>query len=399
MNVLMISDVYFARINGVSTSIETFRNALHALGIRSTLIAPRYADDDETRPDLIRIASRPVPFDPEDRLMRRADLRALLPRLRTMAFDLVHVQTPFMAHYTGLEIARELGCPCIASYHTFFEEYLFHYLPWLPRALMRATARHFSRTQCNALDAVIVPSRAMADTLLRYGVRTSLHILPTGLPAQQFAPGDGNWFRQRYHIDPDRPLLLFVGRVAHEKNIGLLIEMLTALLSRHANALLLITGEGPALSSLQHQVERAGLEAHVRFLGYLDRRRELLDCYRAADLFVFASRTETQGLVLLEAMAQGTPVVALAEMGTRDILARQAGCRIAPADPALFAGIVSDLLDEPRALARMGEAARAYAHEWDTAAMAQRLLALYETLVRTPLPTPVAGQAGLGKAT
>src|SRR5690606_17286859 len=109
----------------------------------------------------------------------------------------------------------------------------------------------------------------------------------------------------------------------------------------------LITGEGPALASLTAAVQQRALSEHVRFLGYLDRNSELHDCYRAADLFVFASRTETQGLVLLEAMALGTPVVALAELGTRDILGRQLGCRIAPADAKAFSAIVADLLDDP----------------------------------------------------
>jgi hypothetical protein len=382
MNVLMISDVYFPRINGVSTSIETFRRALDAQGVRSTLIAPDYpAAEAGTEANLLRIPSRRVPLDPEDRMMRRADIRAALPRLHDEHFDLVHIHTPFVAHYAGLELARALGVPCVATYHTFFEEYLFHYVPGVPRAWLRALARHYSRGQCNALDAVIVPSRAMAAALERYGVNRPLHVLPTGIPPGQFHGGESCYFRQRYDIDKERKMLLFVGRVAHEKNIALLIDMFERVRRNDPSALLVITGEGPALPALRAHAERLGLGDHVRFLGYLDRHSELHDCYRAADLFVFASRTETQGLVLLEAMALGTPVVALAQMGTRDILEPQRGCRIAPDDVIGFANVVGALLADPAALRALGEQAREYARSWGADEMARRLARLYQRCI------------------
>ncbi|MDD2873722.1 MAG: glycosyltransferase [Azoarcus sp.] len=382
MNILMISDVFFPRINGVSTSIETFRNSLKAHGIRSTLIAPAYPQDSTTRADdLIRISSRFIPLDPEDRMMRRAPIREQIATLRQQHFDLVHIHTPFVAHYAGLELAKALGLPCVATYHTFFEEYLFHYVPIVPHAWLRGAARRFSRQQCNALNAVIVPSRAMADTLAGYGVSTPVHILPTGIPEHQFHGGDGCHFRQRYDIPKSKRLLLFVGRVAHEKNIEFLIDMVGELRKTEPEVMLLVTGEGPALGSLRTKVERAGLNDHIRFLGYLDRHNELHDCYRAADIFVFASRTETQGLVLLEAMALGTPVVALAEMGTVDILAPQQGCRIAPNSPVRFAEIVGQLLSDRSQLEHLGTEAREYARQWHTEEMSRRLGALYETWV------------------
>ncbi|PKO60132.1 MAG: glycosyl transferase family 1 [Betaproteobacteria bacterium HGW-Betaproteobacteria-13] len=382
MNILMISDVFFPRINGVSTSIETFRNSLKAHGIHSSLIAPAYPQDGgRSTDDLIRIPSRFIPLDPEDRMMRRSAIREQIESLKQQHFDLVHIHTPFVAHYAGLELAKALDLPCVGTYHTFFEEYLFHYVPFLPRAWLRGAARRFSRQQCNGLDAVIVPSRAMADTLAGYGVNAPVHILPTGIPEHQFHGGDGCHFRQRYDIPKSRRLLLFVGRVAHEKNIDFLIDMVGELRKTEPAAMLLVTGEGPALGNLRTKVERAGLSEHIRFLGYLDRHNELHDCYRAADVFVFASRTETQGLVLLEAMALGTPVVALAEMGTVDILAPQQGCRIAPNNPARFAEVVGQLLSDCRQLQQLGVDAREYAQQWHTEEMSRRLGALYETWV------------------
>lgn len=221
MNVLMISDVYFPRVNGVSTSIQTFRRELTALGHEVDLISPAYpapyAEDGHT----LRVASRFVSLDPEGRMMKPRNVRALLRRLRERRYDLVHIQTPFVAHYLGIEIADALG------------------------------------------------------------VQAPMHVIPTGIPMAEFSTGNGDVFRIRHGIEKNRPMLLFV--------------------------------------------------------GYLDRRGALLDCYRAADAFVFASRTETQGLVLLEAMAPGVPVISTAVMGTPDIVGPKRGALVPEDNEADFA--------------------------------------------------------------
>ena len=164
VRVLMISDVYFPRVNGVSTSIQTFRRDLAALGCESWLVAPSYPGARDDEPGVLRQPSRYLVFDPEDRMMvGRAALAACLA-LRERV-DLVHIQTPFIAHRIGLQVARELGRKTLETYHTFFEEYLHHYLPLLPRAVTRAFARGVSRRQCNSVDAVVAPSQQLAAVL------------------------------------------------------------------------------------------------------------------------------------------------------------------------------------------------------------------------------------------
>lgn len=383
LRVLMLSDVYFPRINGVSTSIETFRRDLAAEGVAVDLVVPDYPEA-ATLPAVWRVPSRRVPFDPEDRLMRWRDLTRTVAPLAN--HDLVHIQTPFAAHYAGLRTARRLGVPVLATYHTHFEEYIGCYLPLLPRPVLRAIARRVARSQCNGLDAVVVPSTAMANRLGHYGVTAPLHVLPTGIPVAHFQAGDRDGFRHRHGIGSERPVALYVGRVAHEKNIDFLLEAIAMAVGRHPDLLLLIAGEGPALTFLRRRQRALGLTDHVRFVGYLDRRRELPDCYAAADLFVLSSRTETQGLVLLEAMAAGLPVYALAEMGTRDILAPQRGSVAAPDDAEGFAaGLVELLRDRPR-LAALASEARHHAEEWSAPTLAARLASLYRALVHNRAP-------------
>ncbi len=378
MRVLMVSDVYFPRVNGVSTSIETFRRTLAAQGVEVRLVVPRYGDEAE-QPGIVRVPGRPVPGDREDRLVGwRAMHRATLDAARDC--DLVHIQTPFIAHYAGLKAARTLGRPVVATYHTLFEEYLQHYAPWLPAGWLKQQARAFSRRQCNALDAVVVPSTAMRQRLESYGVSVPLHVLPTGIPIEQFVGGDGAAFRRQYGIPLAQPVALFVGRVAHEKNIGFLLDALVRARQLQPDALLVIAGEGPAMSDLKSRVKTLGLGDAVRFIGYLDRQQALPACYAAADVFVFASRTETQGLVLLEAMAAGTPVIALAEMGTVDILAPGRGAFSPPAEAQAFGEMLGHFLARPEAWRHLAEEAPIYARAWSDSAMAARLASLYRQL-------------------
>ncbi len=388
MRILMISDVYFPRINGVSTSTQTFIREFRKRDHHVTLIAPAYpanhatdhaANHTEGEPDadIQRISSRYLFMDPEDRMMRSREVMRLLPRLREQAFDILHIQTPFVAHYLGVKLAQRLGIPRVETYHTLFEEYLYNYIPWLPRSWLRFAARRFSSRQCNGVDGVVVPSTAMQQTLQRYGVATPTAIIPTGLPMEDFKGCNGARFRERHGIAPGRPTLVHVGRVAHEKNIDFLMHVVKAVRARIPDILFLIAGEGPALSHLKRMSVHLGIQDNVLFVGYLSREGELLDCYCAGDLFVFSSRTETQGLVLLEAMALGVPVVSTAVMGTRDILAPGKGAQVAEENVDDFCEKICTLLADPQRRQAMAEEAREYAETWSAGALAERMLTFY----------------------
>jgi glycosyltransferase involved in cell wall biosynthesis len=272
----------------------------------------------------------------------------------------------------------------VATYHTFFEEYLHHYVPVLPRGLGRVATRHFTRSQCAAVHGLIAPSEPMRAVLSAYGVRTPIHVVPTGLAADRFRAGDGGAFRAAAGIAPARPLVLYVGRVAHEKNIGFLIRTFRRVRERVPEALLMIAGEDPAREALRAQVAALGLHASVEFAGYLERDTALLDCYAAADVFVFASRTETQGLVLLEAMAQGAPVVSTAELGTRSILMPGCGALVVPEETEAFAATVVRVLTDAGLRAGLAARGRAYARTWSSVAMARRMSEIYDQLCAAP---------------
>ena len=382
MNILFISDVFFPRVNGVSTSINTFATELRALGHQVTLIAPSYTDEDKQEEWIVRVPSHKIYFDPEDRLMNFGKLKALLPWIRDKHFDVIHIHTPFTAHYVGIHFGKKLDIPVVETYHTFFEDYLHHYLPFIPQFISRKLARTISRRQCNAVDGIVSPSKPMLDVLKQYGIKTPAEVVATGLDDSSFARVDGEHFRMSHDIPLAQPMLLFVGRVAHEKNIGFLLEMHEELIKKHPDALLVITGEGPAEESIKHSIDKLDISNKVRMIGYLDRSHELIACYKAADIFVFASKSETQGLVLLEAMAQGTAVVAIAELGTKSILIEGEGVLIAKDDINDFADKVSVLLSDAPKRQMIGEKGRQYAQEkWGAGVLAKKVAKFYKSTI------------------
>ncbi len=387
MKILFISDVYFPRINGVSTSTRTFVLQMQNLGHEVHLIAPDYDVITEDEAWIKRIPARSIYFDPEDKLMKYGEAVKLLPVLEQEKYDIIHVHTPFVAHYLGLKLAAQLNIPCIETYHTFFEDYLHHYLPWMPKSIARSIARMISKRQCNAVDAIVAPSNPMLDVLRRYGVNVLSEVIPTGLQDSSFAAADGQAFRLKYGIPLERPMLLYVGRVAFEKNIDFLLEMTKLLAEKRPDVLLVVTGEGPAEASLHKLATTLEIEKNVQFIGYLDRNTELNACYESADIFVFASKSETQGLVLLEAMAQATPVVAIAELGTASILIEGKGALIAPDDTAKFAERVHQLLLNPEHRFELGNRAKNYAlDKWTATLQAQRMIKFYEEIILSPSP-------------
>lgn len=378
MRILMISDVYFPRINGVSTTISTFANEFVNQGYVVHLIAPSYGQDETDEDWITRIAARSVPFDPEDCLMSRREILKLLPKLKENEYDLIHIHTPFVAHYAGVWLARKLQLPVIETYHTFFEGYFYHYIRLLPKRLLRLIARRFSLSQCKQVDHVVVLSIPMADVLRQYGITQAHSIIPTGVNITNAKKDDGVPFRQKYGITESQPVLVHIGRIAHEKNISFLISVTAVIVAHIPNILLLIAGEGPALKDLQSKAKKLGIEDNVKFVGYLDRNSELTACYQAGDIFIFASQTETQGLVLLEAMLLGVPVVSTAEMGTKDILVNGKGVLVAKEEIHDFADKILNIIINPKLQRILSKEGREYAHAWRPDVMAKRMIDLYK---------------------
>ncbi len=382
MNILMLSDVYFPRVNGVSSSIRTFARELKRLGHSVTIVAPDYGDngDDTAEFDMIRLPSRVIFFDPEDCLIRGSAIAPAIDKLARRSWDIVHIHTPFRAHQLGVRLAKQLKRPTVESYHTFFEEYVGVYLPWLPKAVSRFGARYFSRRLCHGVDHLIVPSDEMTQVLRRYGIVTPSSVIPTGIHLEEFRGGDGNRFRRAHGIAEDRPTLVTVSRLSAEKNIAFLLNVARALAGEFPNLAFILAGEGPDAERLKRHADAIGLRDRVVFVGNLDRRTTLLDCYKAGDVFVFASPTETQGLVLLEAMSLGVPIVSTAVMGTATVLRNAKSARISREDVREFAENAAVLLRSAQERKALADAGPHDAAAWSAPLLMERVVQLYRDL-------------------
>lgn len=390
MKIALVTDTYRPRVNGVVTSIDTFAEEFRKLGHTVKIVAPAFPATQtdykggENEDHVIRIKSHYLFFDPEDRLgnpwlpsMKKKIDEEILQH----GFDIIHTQTPFTLGIAAIDWAKKIGCPVIHTYHTLFQAYM-HYLPFLPRPLSLWIVRSFSKWYCDRMDMNITPSTPMGGILRSYGVTSPVMTSATGIRIDKFKKCDGAAFRSREGIDPKAVLLLFMGRVGDEKNIPFLFDVLKKVQAAlpKKKIKLIVAGEGPAEKTVRRAAKKKGVEKDIIWFGYFN-DSDWADCYAAADIFTFASVTETQGLVVSEAMAAATPVVAVNRMGVSEVMAGDRGGFLCEPDLDKFSALVVKLLTQKKLMAEKTSEALAWAKKWSAPIMAKSLLKKYEDTI------------------
>jgi glycosyltransferase involved in cell wall biosynthesis len=269
--------------------------------------------------------------------------------------------------------------PLLFTHHTLYHEYV-HYIPWLSPRLTRPAVLGYVREFANRCDLVIAPSGVIREMLRQQGVTARTEVLPTGtIDPTQTVGLDPRAARARYGIPADRPLLVTVSRLAPEKSVDVVLRAFQQV-SDAPGAYLLIVGGGPSAASLEALARELGIGEHVRFTGALP-HEGALEVMAGADLFVFASQTETQGLVLVEAMAAGVPVVAIGVAGAAEVVADgESGLLVSPSPEALAAGM-RRLLADPTLRGRLGRRGKEIAAGYAAQNLARRLVGLYQSVM------------------
>lgn len=398
MRICMVTDTFWPRINGVSSSVTTLTRALRALGHEVYIAAPDYSSlpgrkgfvdgTQEPLEGVIRFPTHSVLFFPEDGFVRflGSDYRQLTAQIRDLNLDIVHTHTPVVLGILSMYWHRRRRVGLVHTFHTLLEDFMPHYFPfcYLPRRPARSFIHWFSLNAfhwyCNNFDHIVAPSNQVAEVLCEYFVQCPVQVIPTGIELIRFMAGDGQRIRDEWQIGDGEKLLLFSGRVCFEKNVPLLLHAMPHILAREPLAKLAIVGRGPAESTLRRLAEDLGIADRVYFAGYRP-YDEMGDIYAAADLFLFASQTETQGLVTLEAMASGTPVIAVRGPGTLDILRKESGGLLCSADEQELANQALRLLHDPELYASKTEEARTRALDFSSLEMARRMVAVYESIL------------------
>jgi 1,2-diacylglycerol 3-alpha-glucosyltransferase len=368
MRIGFFTEVYRPIVNGVVASVDGLAEGLRRLGHDVYCFAPHIPGSDDTD-GALRMPSLPLPTSTPYRLtvpmVSRRNRRGIINTL-----DVVHAHSPFVTGWMSVRYARRLRVPLVYTYHTRLEEYV-HYLPFDSKAT-RYAASTLTRSFANLADAVIVPTPAMRRRLAEIGVTAHIEVVASGIDLEHFGAGKMRAdLRRALGTRSDERLLLFVGRLGREKNIELLLQ---ALMLTTVPARLAIAGDGPEREMLEERAKELGLADRVRFLGGIP-RAGLPDYYASADAFVFASVSETQGLVLAEAMAAGAPVIAIDTPVVRDVVGSD-GWLVSGSAEAFARAIDALPAGENPLRARGRRTAEAFGID----AQAQKVAALYETL-------------------
>jgi glycosyltransferase involved in cell wall biosynthesis len=316
MNIVMLTNTFTPHIGGVARSVEAFTAEYRRRGHRVLVVAPEFPDMPQDEIDVVRI--------PAIQNFNSSDFSVVLPVsglltvvLDEFAPDIIHAHHPYLLGVTALRVARYRNLPLVFTHHTLYEEYT-HYVPGdapkLRRFIIEAAIRY-----ANLSDQVFAPSESIMTLLRDRGVETPITVVPTGVQAEHFAQGNGGRFRVAAGIPEDAFVVGHLGRLAPEKNLEFLAEAAVAFLKKTSRAHFLVIGTGPSERTIREIFSREGLEARLHMASVLE-HEQLADALHAMNLFAFASMSETQGMVLTEAMAAGLPVVALDARGVREVI-------------------------------------------------------------------------------
>jgi 1,2-diacylglycerol 3-alpha-glucosyltransferase len=378
----MVTNTFAPHVGGVARSVTAFTEEYRRRGHRVVVVAPEFPGTPDDEEDVIRIkafqnfngSDFSVVLKPPLHVARAVD--AFRP-------DIIHSHHPFLLGSTALRLARSRRIALVFTHHTLYERYT-HYVPGDSTALKRFIVR-LSTNYANLCARVFAPSHSTARTLRERQVEAPMSVVPTGVRLADFTGGHGGGMRAALGIPDDAVVVGYLGRLAEEKNLRFLGEAMARFLVQTPAAYAIIVGEGPLREAMQLIFSAAGVADRVRFTGALQSML-LASAYKAMDVFTFASTSETQGLVLAEAMAAGTPVVALDAPGAREIIQdRVNGRLLADADTEAFCAGIASVTSLPGPMRRQLAAnAHQTAAQLSLERCADRALTAYESMVANP---------------
>jgi len=396
----MFSDAYWPRVNGVTVSVDSYSRALIKAGHEVLIICSSYPEglnlpvspfhtaQGEEGLKIVRVPSMPAFVTKEDRIAKINKFYWVLKQVDSFRPNIIHINTEFVIAEFGFLYALAYNVPAIYTFHTMWEDYGPNYFPMFPPFLVKFVIRGVLKNILNRSYRVIVPTTQIDEVVHKYKPRTVTCLLPTGIEPELFDHDESESAVFREKMEEQFPLLkgkrilLFAGRIVKEKNLSFLLRILPAILEKNPDAVLLFVGNGPDLDYFKDEARGAGLEEKTVFTGYME-RRELALVYTIAEIFVFPSLTDTQGLVTLEAMLSGTPVVAIGALGTLQVMGGDNGGFMVKDNAGEFTARVLDLLGDPELRRRKSMEAKMHARSWSIEELTKRLVVFYETTINS----------------
>lgn len=382
MNIGIFTECYKPTINGVVISIETFKRELEKLGHQVFIFCPEHKKGG-FQPNVFRFPSITLP-SPKDYPLALPFLSPSLFHFITssLSLDIVHTQHIFLMGSLGQKVARTLKIPCLHTYHTLMTEYT-HYFPIKSlRNLVKKIIIFRSRNFCQKANKIIVPSTGMIEVLRSYGIKRPIEVLPTGIYLEEFKRLDLRSKRKilaNYGIPFKKKILLYVGRLAEEKNLDFLLKCFLEIKKGEPDAHLVFVGSGPYEKNLKSQILNLKINKEVTLTGFLEKGLAN-QFFGLADLFVFPSTTDTQGIVLVEAMASSTPCLAINRLGPADIVENEKNGFLTELNKEEFVEKAMILLKDKKLWQKLSEGARKRAKDFEAKKIAQKLVKIYHDL-------------------
>ncbi len=399
MKIAMFTDAYYPRINGVTVSVHSYATELSKLGHEVEVVCLEYSEEqqknslfDEKSSDknspfrIVRIPSAPFLFSKEDRMMRLDKWYRIKRAMDEFRPDVIHINSEWTIGYFGALYAHHRKVPFVYTFHTMWEDYLSNYIVFLPTASMKIFGRNVVKFYLKRADEIIAPTKRIASVVKDYGIEKEVDILPTGIPdgKEDCTAGEQRKMAAKiYKKFPNlkgKKILLFAGRIVKEKNLPFLFDVLEKVQKENPKTALLFVGSGPYVEELQSLAAERGLSDSVVFTGYVP-SDELVYFYKIASVFTFPSKTETQGLVTVEAMLAGLPVVAIGILGTVDVMQGDHGGFMVKEDSDEFSEKVLSLLKNEKLRKEKSAEALDWAQKWKISSLTPRLVSCYQKAI------------------
>ena len=371
VRISMWTDSYYPYISGVTRSVATTKESLELMGHDVTVFCPSYPGT--THEDKIyRFQSIKAPTKPDYYIAFPANPKHLIA-LSEISPEIIHIHSPFNLGKMGLRMGKLLKIPVVFTYHTMYTLYS-HYLPVIgPMASELIEAGSFMTAK--QANAVIAPSTAIRDYLIEHKVRTKIFVIPTGIDVNRFRQGDPGYIRNTFNVPSGVPVLLSCGRLGPEKNPETLIKAF-ALIQRHIDCYLVMVGDGPLHETLVELANKLNVSHRIIFTGKTP-PDIMPHMYASSDVFLFASVTETQGLVIVEAKSAGVPCVAVGALGVRDMVEHDVDGYLCENAPEAIAEKTLALLEDQELLTTMKSNALANASKFSLETTCSRLVDCY----------------------
>jgi glycosyltransferase involved in cell wall biosynthesis len=336
------TDSFRPYTSGVVRSIETYTSELTALNHTVYTFAPNYPTS-QPEDKVFRFFSIPSLVNQDFTLAIPFSLY-LKQTIQKIGIEVIHTHSPFLLGRLGARYAKQNNIPLVFTYHTLYDQYV-HYLP-IGKHITKKIVKKITLDFCNECDLIIAPTSIVSEFLADGGVYKPIEVLPTGIEVNEFANLDRDWLRSTYKIGNNKKILLHVGRLGAEKNIEFLFNAAAKIIKNMPEVVLVLVGTGPKLADLKQLARQLGISESVIFTGLLP-REEVVKAYGGSDLFIFASLTETQGLVLGEAKAAGLPIVAVKASGAQEMVKSGSDGILTGLNLEEFQQAIIALLDNP----------------------------------------------------